>query len=194
MNSASVTKRITFLALFTALGVTIAPFFWFQFLATKAFPGQHLVNGLAGVIIGPWWAGLAAVFIGIIRNMLGIGTVYAFPGGIPGAIVVGLIYKVTKRFDNRLAKYSAVLFEPVGTVIIGGTLSLLLVAPLMGHTRLTDPLAEMGLAFLPIFWAGWAASSVPGAIISYIVLLALDRMGVISHIMVVERVQRSAQT
>ena len=187
-------KRVAFLALFTALGVMIAPFFWFQFLATKAFPGQHLVNGLAGVIIGPWWAGLAAVFIGVIRNMLGIGTVYAFPGGIPGAIVVGLAYKLTKRSRNRLIRYSAALLEPVGTVIIGGTLSLFLVAPLMGHTRLTDPLAEMGLAFLPIFWAGWAASSVPGAVISYVVLLALDRMGVMPHIEVVERVQRSAQT
>jgi len=34
--------------------------------------------------VGPLWAAIAAIIIGIIRNALGVGTIYAFPSGIPG--------------------------------------------------------------------------------------------------------------
>ena len=175
-------KKISLLAAFTALGVALAPFAWFQFLTTKANPTQHLVNALAGVVLGPWWAMVAALFIGVIRNMLGIGTVYAFPGGLPGALVVGLSYILTRRARSRFIKYSAALLEPIGTVLIGGTLSLILVAPLIGDVNLTGKVLERGLLqFLPIFGAGWAVSSIPGAIAGYLILIALDKAGVLSQ-------------
>lgn len=176
-------KKIALLAAFTALGVAIAPFAWFQFFTTKANPTQHLINALTGVILGPWLGALAAIFIGTIRYMLGIGTLYAFPGGIPGAVVVGLAYLLTRRSGNRLIKYSAALLEPIGTVLIGGTLSVLMVAPIIGDVGLLEALKGKGvLEFLPVFWAGWAASSVPGAIAGYLILLALDRIGVMTQL------------
>ncbi|MCS7126275.1 MAG: energy coupling factor transporter S component ThiW [Aigarchaeota archaeon] len=179
------TRKIALLAVFTALGVSLAPFFWFQFLTTKAYPTQHFVNVLSGVTIGPWWAALTAIFIGTIRNMLGIGTLYAFPGGIPGGILVGLGYIFTRKSRNRFVKYSAAFLEPIGTVLIGGTFALLIFAPLIGDVRLLELTQKEGiLNLLPIFWAGWAASSVPGSIIGYVTILTLDRLGVIATLSV----------
>ncbi len=176
-------KKISLLIVLTALGVIIAPLAWFPFISTKAFPGQHLVNALAGVLLGPWWAAVAAILIGLIRNALGIGTLYAFPGGIPGAIVVGLTYLITRRAKNPMIRYSAALAEPIGTVLIGGTLSILLVAPAIGDFRLLGAVEQYGLySFLPIFWSGWAASSIPGSIAGYLLLLALEKSGVLRQI------------
>ena len=168
-------RRITLLTVFTALGIALSPITWFQFLTTKAYPTQHLINALTGVILGPWWGMLTALLIGIIRNMLGVGTLYAFPGGIPGALIVGLTYMITSRSRNRFLRYSAALMEPIGTVLIGGTFSVFIFAPAIGDVRILGVLEQRGaLEFLPIFWLGWALSSVPGSILGYMILLALS--------------------
>ena len=183
MNGSPI-RKISLLIALTAVGVIIAPLAWFPFISTKAFPGQHLVNAMAGVLLGPWLAAIAAILIGIIRNALGIGTIYAFPGGVPGAIVVGLAYLLTRNARNPLVRYSAALLEPIGTVLIGGTLSIFLVAPAVGDIRLLGAIEQYGLySFLPIFWAGWAASSVPGSIIGYLVLLTLDKSGLLGQLL-----------
>ncbi len=181
--SVSKTKQVSLFVVLTALGIIIAPFLWFPFFTTKAYPGQHLINALAGVMLGPWWAAAAATLIGIIRNALGIGTIYAFPGGIPGGIVVGLVYLLTRRARRPVIRYLAALAEPIGTVLIGGTLSLAVIAPIIGDPRLLGAIAQYGLhQFLPIFWSGWALSSIPGSISGYFILLALDRLGVMSQL------------
>jgi|GEM_PF-5345547 len=89
---------------------------------TKVYPFQHMVNAIAGVLLGPWWAALIATLAAVIRNLLGVGTIFAFPGGIPGALVVGLLYRWIKR------DWVAFL-EPLGTGLIGATLSAWLVVP-----------------------------------------------------------------
>lgn len=176
-------RRASLLTVLIVLGVILAPFIWFPFFGTKAYLGQHLVNALAGVLLGPWWAAASATLIGIIRNILGIGTLYAFPGGIPGAIIVGLTYIVTRRSENPLLRYSAALMEPLGTVFIGGTVSILIVAPILGDAWILGAVEQQGLyGFFPIFWLGWAASSVPGSIMGYLILLALDKSGTLRQI------------
>ncbi|RLG02371.1 MAG: energy coupling factor transporter S component ThiW [Thaumarchaeota archaeon] len=178
-------RRITLLTVFTALGVALSPITWFQFLTTKAYPTQHLINALTGVILGPWWGMLTALLIGIIRNMIGVGTLYAFPGGVPGALIVGLAYMITSRLRNRFLRYSAALMEPIGTVLIGGTISVFILAPAIGDVRILGVIEQRGaLEFLPIFWLGWALSSVPGSILGYMILLALDRSGVLDRVRV----------
>ncbi|MEM2910263.1 MAG: energy coupling factor transporter S component ThiW [Nitrososphaerota archaeon] len=180
-------RKVALTATFSALGIVLAPFFWFPFLGTRAYPGQHLINSLAGVMLGPWWAALVAIIIGLIRNALGVGTVFAFPGGIPGAIVVGLIYMLTSRIKSRHLKYVAALFEPIGTVFIGGTISLLLVAPwAAGYLKPAQDLLmrmqELGaFTALLTLWSGWAISSVIGSTIGFVILIALERFGVLSE-------------
>jgi len=172
-------KKLVLLSVFSALGVVIAPFLWFPFLTTKAFPGQHMINVLSGVLLGPLWAATAALFIGIIRNAFGTGTVYAFPGGIPGGFIVGVVYWILKRLKKTgKTILVAAFFEPIGTVFVGATLSLYLVAPLIGDVKLLSQFGEGPLVALLVLWSGWAVSSVLGSIIGFSVLLGLNRIGI----------------
>ncbi|MCL6500251.1 MAG: energy coupling factor transporter S component ThiW, partial [Firmicutes bacterium] len=59
----------------------------------KLLPWQHMTNAVAGVVLGPWYAALAATLAAVLRNLFGVGTLLAFPGGIPGALVVGFAYR-----------------------------------------------------------------------------------------------------
>jgi energy coupling factor transporter S component ThiW len=157
-NDRSITKKLALGAILTALTVALSTFY-IPIGATKCFPAQHMVNGIAGVLLGPWYAALLALATGTIRNLFGLGTLYAYPGGIPGALVVGLIHRYVKNSD-----YVA-LTEPIGTVVVGATISALLFAPLQGHS-LT----------LYFFWSAFAVSSIPGAILGYLILKSIRRL------------------
>lgn len=177
-------KKLALLIVFSALGIAISPITWFEFLGTKAYPAQHMINTILGVLLGPLWTAASAILIGVIRNMMGTGTVYAFPGGIPGGIIVGLAYWMLKRLKtNEKVRLIAALTEPIGTLLIGVPLSLFLVAPWMGpqgySARLLDLTAKQGpaLAFV-ILAAGWALSCIPGSILGFVVLLGLRRIGI----------------
>jgi len=157
-------SKVVLTAILIALGVVIAPFMYIPFLTTKAYPGQHMVNAIAGVLLGPLWAALIAMVVGIIRNAMGVGTIYAFPGGIPGGIVVGVFACIIKKVKPEVVDYAA-LTEPLGTVFIGGTLSVYMVAPLIGDLKVSG-------ALVPI-WTLFALSSIPGSIMGLIILKVL---------------------
>lgn len=173
-------KKLALVSIFSALGIAISPFAWFEFLGTKANPTQHMINAILGALAGPFWAAIAAIFIGTIRIMLGTGTIYAFPGGIPGAIVVGVVYWILRRFKlSGKKRLASALTEPIGTVLIGAPLALFLLAPWLGLQQLLNLTAKEGFLFaFLIFGSGWALSSVPGSIIGFIILLVLDRAGI----------------
>lgn len=173
------TKKIALASTLTALGVAIAPFIWFPFMGSKAYPGQHLINAIAGIYLGPWWAALIAIMVGTIRISLGIGTIYAYPGGIFGGLVVGYIYKFLQRFiGNRKALVSA-LTEPIGTLLIGAPLSVLIVspvAPILGHSQIEMKPGGLLITILYL-WFGWGASTFTGSIAAYFILNILYRYG-----------------
>lgn len=162
------TYKIVLASALIGLGVAIAPFLYIPFLTTKAYPGQHIINSIAGIMLGPWWAALIAIAIGIIRNMLGVGTIYAFPGGIPGGIVVGVTAWLLRKLNVKQVEY-AVFTEPIGTAIIGGTLSVYIVAPIIGDPKVSG-------ALLPI-WALFGLSSIIGCIIAFAILKVLSIAG-----------------
>ena len=159
-STSSNTKKIAVAAVLTGLTVALSTFY-IPLGTTKCFPAQHMMNGIAGVLLGPWYAVLMATATGTIRNILGLGTLYAFPGGIPGALVVGLVHRYFLKNDV------AALSEPIGTVAVGATLSAILFAPMQGHS-LT----------MYFFWVAFAVSSIPGAFLGYLVLKALRRLGI----------------
>jgi len=163
-------KQVSLATVLIALGVVIATFLSFPVMDSKAYPGQHLINGLAGVLLGPVWAGFIAVCIGIIRMGLGFGTIFSMPGGIPGAVVVGLFHLLMKRWGQRYQAVAA-LMEPLGTIFIGGTLAVYIVAPLVNREMILIPV-----------WIGWALSCIPGAIISFTILETLRRTGLIERV------------
>lgn len=173
-------KKLAIVIVFSALGVAIAPFFWFWFLGTQANPTQHMINAVLGVLVGPFWAAIAAIFIGTIRNILGIGSPYAFPGGIPGGIIVGIVYWLLKRLKmSEKIRLIAAFTEPIGTLLIGVPLSLFLFAPWLGTEKILSSISREGFVFaFLILGAGWALSCVPGSIIGFITLLILNRAGI----------------
>jgi energy coupling factor transporter S component ThiW len=120
-----------------------------------------MVNVMAGVLLGPWYAASSATVAAILRNVFGVGTLLAFPGSIPGALVVGFAHLLWRR------PWVGFL-EPLGTGLVGATVGALLVAPsLMGRAI---PLATLIQLFL--------ISSVPGAVLGVLVLRTLVRAGV----------------
>ncbi len=173
-------KKLALVAIFTALGVVISPFSWFTFLETKANPTQHMINSILGVLAGPLWAALASLLIGTIRITLGVGTFFAFPGGVPGGIAVGVAYWILSRLGlktkNRVISAFA---EPLGTLAVGAPIALFLLAPILGSQGLLDLVSQNG-ALLAFFSFGsiWAISCIPGSGLGFAVLLALTRVGV----------------
>ncbi len=83
-NSKANIRKLTVTALFAAVAV-VGSMFSFPVFGAKCAPVQHLVNILCAVLVGPWW-GLAAAFIAsLIRNLLGLGSLLAFPGSMLGS-------------------------------------------------------------------------------------------------------------
>jgi len=155
-------RKIVLTGLFAALAVLLSGIH-FPVGPAKVLPFQHMVNGIAGVIVGPWYGAMAALIAGIIRNAIGTGTPLAFPGGIPGALVVGLVYR-------WVGKDWAAFTEPVGTGVIGVGLVVLLVGPLMGK--------EFGFMF---FFIAFMASSIPGSVLAYFLLRTLKRTKILEQ-------------
>lgn len=160
-------RRIALSALLIALGVLLSFFPGSVPIGpTRVFPFQHMINALAGVILGPGYAAFIALSIGILRISAGTGTVFALTGGIPGAIAVGLFYRYLLKRD------SAALTEPLGTAL-GALLSALLVSPLLANPPLPSFLGVdvQWVLFVVFFWM----SSIPGAILGYFLLKVLRR-------------------
>jgi len=131
---------------------------------TYVFPFQSMINVIAGILLGPWYAAGAALGIGVIRIFFHTGTFFSLPGGIPGAIFVGLTYRYTKSYLSAFA-------EIPGTALLGAFLSAYLVAPVFG---VSATLWFFILAFIP--------PAVLGSSIGYIVMIALRRRGVVRRI------------
>ncbi|WP_067839358.1 energy coupling factor transporter S component ThiW [Amphibacillus sediminis] len=153
------TAQLTLMAAFIAIGVIGATFFWFPTGIAHAFPVQHAISIVSAVLLGPLPAVIIAFGIGLIRNLLGLGTLLAFPGGMIGAILAGLLY----RWQPKTA--SAITGEIIGTGIFGSLLSIPIARLLMGQS--------VGmLAFAP----GFIISSLSGSLLALLVLPKLKHL------------------
>lgn len=101
------------MAVFIAIGTIGSQILWFPAGIAKAYPVQHAVNVMAAATLGPIPAVIIAFVIGLLRNILGLGTLIAFPGGMIGALLAGLLV-------NKFKKHMwAAIGEVIGTGIIG---------------------------------------------------------------------------
>lgn len=173
-------QKLAVAATFVALGVVLSTFS-IPVGPARIFPFQHTLNVVAGVLLGPWYAVLTAFAISVLRNALGTGTFLAFPGSMFGAFLVGFVYHYVRKTDL------VAFLEPVGTVLAGGLVSYLLIAPLdapsivLGFIRANPPSARPYLGLFSgalALLAAFAVSSVPGATLGYLCLSALRRAGV----------------
>ncbi|RQD74913.1 MAG: energy coupling factor transporter S component ThiW, partial [Halanaerobium sp. MSAO_Bac5] len=86
-------KKLTFAALLIALGTISGHLIYIPVGIAKAFPVQHLINVLSAVLLGPAYAVWNAFAISLFRNILGTGSLLAFPGSMIGAFLAAYLYK-----------------------------------------------------------------------------------------------------
>lgn len=84
---------------------------------TRCCPTQSVVNVIAGVFLGPWYGLGMAFCVSLIRNILGTGTIMAFPGSMCGALLAGFLYQ---RFGKI---WASCLGEMIGTGILASILA-----------------------------------------------------------------------
>lgn len=170
----SKSRRIAISSFLIALGVVLSIFPGpIPIGPTKVFPFQHMINVISGILLGPINAGVVAFATGILRISIGTGTIFAIPGGVPGALIVGFVY-------HYIRKSSAVSFtEPIGTAI-GALISALLVAPVMGGPTMPS---FLGITTQwQLFLIYFSMSSIPGSIIGFFIMAVLRRVGVVGAI------------
>ncbi len=124
MKRESVVKLVLS-GMFVALAVVLSTFS-IPVGGSKCFPIQHMVNVLAAVFLGPWYGVGIAFCTSLIRNILGTGTLLAFPGSMIGALCCGLVYKHTGKLTFTY------IAEVIGTGILGGLLAFPVAAFIMG--------------------------------------------------------------
>ena len=120
-------KKLALAGMFCALCV-VGSVFSFPMFGSKCAPVQHMVNVLCAVLLGPWWGVGVAFVASLLRNLLGLGSLMAFPGSMFGALLCGLVYHKTK---NLLATVAGEVF---GTSVLGGLCAYPVAIFLMGKS------------------------------------------------------------
>ena len=133
----------------------------FPVFGSKCAPVQHMVNILCAVFLGPWY-GLAAAFAAsLLRNLLGWGSLLAFPGSMCGALLCGLAYWKTKNLPATL------IAEVLGTGVLGGLAAYPVAKQLMGLTPET----------YTVYIIPFLISTAAGSILAGALVYALQKSG-----------------
>ncbi|AJQ29585.1 energy coupling factor transporter S component ThiW [Pelosinus fermentans] len=143
-------RKLTFTALFIAIGVFSAHLVYIPIGIAKCFPVQHAINVLLAVLLGTRYSVSAAFSISLLRNILGTGSLLAFPGSILGSALAGILYKKT----NHIA--GAIVGEIVGTGIVGSLVAFPIAKYIIG--------SEVGAFF---FVLPFLISTTGGSLIAY---------------------------
>ena len=158
-------KKLVLTAVFAAVAV-VGSLFSFPVFGSKCAPVQHLINVLCAVILGPGY-GVAAAFVSsLIRNLLGLGTLLAFPGSMCGALLAGLLYHYIKKLP------AAYIGEVFGTAVIGGMLSYPVAAFIMGSKG----------AALFTFVVPFLISTAGGTLLAVLITVPLKQTGELDKI------------
>jgi energy coupling factor transporter S component ThiW len=158
------TKKLAIASVFCAVAV-VGSMVSFPVFGSKCSPVQHMVNILCAIMLGPGYGLGAAFAAALIRNLLGLGSLMAFPGSMFGALVCGVVYAKTKSILGTL------LGEVFGTAILGGLCAYPVAILFMGQSA-------AGLAFYA-YIIPFLISTAAGAIISAVLIYSLKK----SHIL-----------
>lgn len=125
MKQKDMTQKLASAGLLTALAVA-GSLLSVPVAGSRCAPMQHMVNILAAVTLGPWW-GLGIAFgASLLRNLMGLGSLMAFPGSMAGALLCGAVHKWTGRLSFTC------MAEAAGTSILGGLMAYPVAKLLMG--------------------------------------------------------------
>lgn len=158
------TKKLAVCGIFCAVAVA-GSLFSFPVFGSKCSPVQHMVNILCAVLLGPSYSLGAAFGAALIRNLLGLGSLMAFPGSMFGAIICGLVYKKTRNIPLTL------IGEVLGTSILGGLCAYPVAIFFMGQSAANLAFYAYIIPFL--------VSTAGGAIISAVLIYSLKKSNIL---------------
>jgi energy coupling factor transporter S component ThiW len=158
------TKKLALAGAFCAVAV-VGSLFSFPVLGSKCAPVQHMVNILCAVLLGPGYGICVAFAASLIRNLLGLGTLMAFPGSMFGALLCGLVYAKTKNIPGTL------IGEVFGTAVLGGLCAYPVAIFFMGKSA-------ADIAFY-VYIIPFLISTAGGAIISAVLIFSLKKSGIL---------------
>ena len=157
-------KKLAIAGVFCAVAV-VGSLFSFPVFGSKCSPVQHMVNILCSVLLGPGYSLGAAFAAALIRNLMGLGSLMAFPGSMFGALVCGLVYVKTENILGTL------IGEVFGTSVFGGLCAYPVAIFLMGQSA-------AGLAFYA-YIIPFLISTAAGAIISAVLIYSLKKSNIL---------------
>ena len=133
----------------------------FPVFGSKCAPVLHMVNILFAVFLGPAYGVAGAFGASLIRNLVRLGSLMAFPGSMLGALLCGLVYRKTGNLMLTLAA------EVFGTAVLGGLCAYPVAVLLMGQ-----PAGEVAFyAYIIPF----LISTAVGSVLSGVLLFSLER-------------------
>lgn len=165
MKQTTNTKKLALAGVLTALAI-VGSFLSFPVAGSKCAPVQHMVNIFAAVLLGSGWGVGIAFCASLLRNILGIGSLMAFPGSMIGALCCGLVYKKCKNLSLTC------LAEAFGTGILGGIAAYPVALFLMGA-------APAGLF---IYVIPFLISTVAGSILAFLLISVFQKSGVMAQL------------
>lgn len=159
------TKKLAIASLFCAIAV-VGSLYSFPIFGSKCAPIQHVINVLSAVLLGPWY-GIGIAFVAsLLRNLLGLGSLMAFPGSMFGALLCGLVYWKSNNISFTL------IGEVFGTAVLGGLCAYPIAIFLMGQSAA----AIAFYAYIMPFFISTAA----GAILAGILVFSLKKSNVLN--------------
>lgn len=159
-------RKLTVAGVLCALAV-VGSLFSVPVFGSKCAPVQHMVNILSAVFLGPTYALATAFAASLIRNLMGLGSLMAFPGSMIGAFLSGVFYRKTSKISFAL------LGEIFGTAFLGGLCAYPVAILLMGKSA-----AE--LAFYA-YIIPFLISTAGGAALSGVLLYSLQKTGALKE-------------
>lgn len=157
-------KKTVTAAMLAAVTVALSGFY-IPIGVSKCYPIQHMVNVLCAIFLGPGYGVMAAFCTSLIRNLMGTGSLLAFPGSMVGALLCGVLYEKTGKL---LPTY---LGEVIGTGVPGGMLCYPVAVILMGKE-----------AALFTYVMPFLMSTACGTIMAAVFVGVLEKSHVISYI------------
>lgn len=147
------TKKLIVMAMFVAIGVAGSAFVYFPAGIARAYPIQHAINVVAAVLFGPGPAVLIAFLTGVVRILTGTGSLLAFPGGMIGAVLAGLMY----------ARFGKIWLAALGEVVGTGIIASLVAVP---YARILLGTEFAALFFVPPFFISSLAGAILGLVLA----------------------------
>ena len=159
------TQKLCIAGLLCAVAIS-GSLFSVPVFGSRCAPVQHMVNILCAVLLGPGYGMGVAFCASLIRNLLGLGSLMAFPGSMFGALLCGLVYKKGKQLFPTLAA------EVFGTAVLGGLCAYPVAVLLMGQ--------KAGDIAFYTYMFPFLLSTGAGSVLSGILVYALEKNKVLA--------------